>query len=200
MTISVALCTYNGERYLPAQLESLVAQSLLPDELVVCDDASSDGTMTLLKSFADGAPFAVRVIRNEQNLRSTANFAKAISLCTGELIALCDQDDVWYPHKLATLSQRMRNKPDLGFIFSDANLVDAELKALNGTAWQSIQLSPRKQQLIASGNAHRVFLSQYVATGATMMIRSGFRSFFLPIPAEWVHDAWIAFLLAAISP
>ncbi|MCA1556539.1 MAG: glycosyltransferase, partial [Acidobacteria bacterium] len=83
---SIALCTYNGARYLPAQLDSIAAQTLLPDELVICDDCSTDETRDVITSFAARAPFAVRLYVNEVNLGSTKNFEQAISLCTGDII------------------------------------------------------------------------------------------------------------------
>src|SRR6266567_6944512 len=101
--ISVAMCTYNGARFLREQLESIAAQSRLPDELVVCDDGSTDETVETIKAFVGRAPFAVRLEINSKNLGSTKNFEKAIGLCEGEIIALADQDDVWKPQKLAVL-------------------------------------------------------------------------------------------------
>src|SRR3712207_5989304 len=100
MSLSVALCTYDGARYLPEQLESLARQRRLPDELVVCDDGSADDTVDVVRRFADRAPFAVRLSLNPQNLGFVKNFEQAIRLCRGDLIALADQDDVWHPQKL----------------------------------------------------------------------------------------------------
>src|SRR5213080_381833 len=99
-TLSVALCTYNGAAYLGEQLDSIVAQSRPPDELVVCDDGSTDETVEVLETFLAEAPFPVRLQRNEANLGFVKNFEQAISLCTGDFVALSDQDDVWMPGKL----------------------------------------------------------------------------------------------------
>src|SRR5947208_14214106 len=100
-SISVAMCTYNGERFLKEQLESLAAQTRQPDELVVCDDRSTDSTPHIVEAFARAAPFPVRLEVNDRCLGSTKNFEHAILRCTGALIALSDQDDVWHPEKLA---------------------------------------------------------------------------------------------------
>ena len=100
-TISVALCTYNGERFLEEQLASLEAQERRPDELVVCDDRSTDNTVSLLESFARTASFPVRIHINPINLGSTVNFDRAMRLCAGSLIAFCDQDDIWSPVHLS---------------------------------------------------------------------------------------------------
>jgi hypothetical protein len=98
--ISVALATYNGEKYLPEQLRSLAQQSRLPCELVVCDDGSTDATAQIVEQFRKAAPFQVRLYINDRNLGYSDNFLKAARLCEGEWVAFCDQDDVWLGNKL----------------------------------------------------------------------------------------------------
>jgi glycosyltransferase involved in cell wall biosynthesis len=100
MNISVAMCTYNGARYVREQLDSIATQTRRPDELVVCDDKSSDATCKIVTSFAASVPFPVRLYVNQQNLGSTKNFERAIAFCEGDVIVLSDQDDVWLPGKL----------------------------------------------------------------------------------------------------
>ena len=97
MKISVAMCTFNGSRYLEEQLGSVAQQSLSPFELVVCDDGSTDATVEIVHRFALRSPFPVYLHQNVTNLGSTRNFEQAIQLCRGEAIALCDQDDYWLP-------------------------------------------------------------------------------------------------------
>lgn len=110
--ISVAVCTYNGSRFLPEQLTSIAAQTRLPDEMVVCDDGATDATAEIIEKFARTAPFLVRFIRNSQNLGSTKNFENAIGLCTGDLIALSDQDDIWMREKLGRQAEMMERDPE----------------------------------------------------------------------------------------
>jgi glycosyltransferase involved in cell wall biosynthesis len=93
LRISVAMCTFNGGRYLEEQLESIGAQTRPPCELVVCDDGSKDGTISILKRFEANAPFPVRIVQNGIRMGSTRNFDQAIGMARGEFIALCDQDD-----------------------------------------------------------------------------------------------------------
>ena len=88
------MCTYNGERFLAAQLASIAKQTRMPDELVVHDDKSSDHTVAILQEFAHSALFPVRIIENPRNLGYAANFEAAIRNCDADLIALADQDDV----------------------------------------------------------------------------------------------------------
>ena len=101
--ISIAMATYNGEKFLEQQLQSLSKQTLLPAELVVCDDTSTDATADIIKRFSQTAPFPVKLVVNEERLGWRRNFLKSASLCSSEYIAYCDQDDVWLPEKLATV-------------------------------------------------------------------------------------------------
>src|SRR4051794_37441524 len=100
LRISIAMATYNGDRYIREQLDSLARQNLLPFELVVTDDGSSDGTLDILKAFSERAPFPVRIFRNPTRLGYEENFLKAASLCNGDVISFCDQDDIWVDRKL----------------------------------------------------------------------------------------------------
>src|SRR4029077_8380451 len=112
--LSIAMCTYNGARFLPEQLESIAAQTRLPDELVVCDDGSADESAEIVRNFGKNAPFPVRLELNEKNLGATKNFEKAIGLCQGDLISLADQDDVWKPQKLSKLWLVFQENPGAG--------------------------------------------------------------------------------------
>src|ERR1043166_3411462 len=105
MKLSIALCTYNGAAFLREQLESIAAQTRTPDELVISDDQSTDGTLRLIEEFAETAGFPVRVSVNESNLGTAKNFEKAISLCRGDVIMLSDQDDVWHSDRLESVER-----------------------------------------------------------------------------------------------
>ncbi len=123
LRVSVVLCTYNGTRFLQKQLQSLRDQTLQPFELVVCDDQSTDSTLQLLESFRQEVSFPVHVMVNEVNLGSTRNFEQALQRASGEFLALCDQDDIWFPEKLATLALALQRNPRAGGVFSDALLL-----------------------------------------------------------------------------
>jgi len=200
MRLSVALCAFNGERFLPDQLDGIRTQSRPPDELVVCDDASADGTADIVRRFAATAPFPVRLVVNEATLGSTANFAAAIHLCTGDTIALADQDDIWLPHKLATMERALADAPAAGFAFSDAEVVDESLAPAGYGLWEAIRFGRREQVRFRRGGAFAGLLRRHRVTGATMAFRAEYRPLVLPIPPGWVHDAWIALLIAAVAP
>ncbi len=127
--ISIAMATYNGASFLADQLASLARQTWLPLELVVTDDRSSDDTLQVLQSFASTAPFPVHVHQNEKQLGYRDNFLKAASLCCGEIIAFCDQDDVWLPEKLAALAPAF-DDDDVLVVAHDALVVDRDMNLL----------------------------------------------------------------------
>lgn len=196
LTISVAMCTFNGEPFLNAQLETIAAQSRLPDELVVCDDQSSDRTIEMLHQFAKRVSFPVRIEVNPVNLRSTKNFEKCISLCQGQIVALTDQDDVWYPHKLQTLEAALQQSNDIVAAFSDADIIDDDSRPLGLRLWASFGLHRTNQKRFTNGHAVEVLCNHPVVTGATFAFRKKYFDIMRPIPRRQFHDAWIVFLLA----
>jgi len=203
MKISVAMCTYNGGAYLQAQLDSIAAQTQLPAELVVCDDQSSDNTKDIVAAFAAKSSFPVHLWLNEKRLGSTKNFEKAIQLCTGDVIALADQDDVWYPKKLLRTADLLVAQPKVGLVFTDAEIVDESLQPTGRHLWQQIEFSPREQQQVKIGKSFDLLLRREanVVTGATMAFRSQFKELILPIPDDIteIHDGWIALMIAAVA-
>jgi len=199
--ISIALCTYNGAEFIVQQLESFIAQTRLPDELVICDDRSSDATVEIIRDYISNAPFPIRLEVNQKNLGSTKNFEKAISSCVGELIYLSDQDDVWLPDKIARIEAEFEKNPQVGMVFSDSEIVDENLKSLGRTLW-SFTFSDEKREAARAGKFFDVLLSQNVVTGATMAFRAEFRKTFTPIPEgipNLIHDGWISLVIAGAA-
>ncbi|HEY2909278.1 MAG TPA: glycosyltransferase family 2 protein [Gemmataceae bacterium] len=201
MRLSIALCTFNGQEYLPAQLASIAEQSRLPDELIAYDDCSTDGTLELLQRFALGcADSASRLIVNETTLGSTANFELAIAACTGDVIFLCDQDDVWNRDKLARFAAIFEAEPQTGLIASDLEVIDSQGKAVGRRMWRTLGFSRPQQAAVEAGFGPQLWLRANTLTGAAMAFRAELRDILLPIPAGWVHDAWIAFIAGAVAP
>jgi glycosyltransferase involved in cell wall biosynthesis len=199
LSLSVALCTYNGARFLSEQLQSIGLQSRPPDELIVCDDRSSDSTVAVIKSFALEVPFPVRLEVNPTNLGSTKNFELAISRCRGDVIVLSDQDDIWQRDKLAQMERVLLQSPSVGAVFSDADVVDEQLIPLGYRLWDRYGFTKSRQRHLLAGRALQVLLDQNAVTGATLAFRSWLKEWVLPIPACWMHDAWIATVTAAVS-
>ncbi len=127
MKVSIAMATYNGARFVRAQLDSFASQTRRPDELVVTDDGSSDETVAIVEQFAQDAPFPVEVHRNPERLNYSRNFERAISLCTGDIIFLSDQDDVWFAEKIETVLAEFDRNPNVQVVVNDQLLTDAAL-------------------------------------------------------------------------
>lgn len=199
MKISVAMCTYNGAQYLGEQVASILNQVRLPDEVVICDDGSDDKTLDILHSWCSQAPFETHIHCNETTLGSTKNFEKAIRLCTGDMIALSDQDDVWHPQKLARIEQVFLQNPRIGGVFTNADVVDQNLHSFGFSLWDVVPFSKKERTLVQKGKALDVLLKHMCVTGATCAFRSSWKDKLIPIPSFWMHDAWIALNLAAFS-
>lgn len=207
--ISIAMCTYNGEKYVREELESFSTQTRPPDELVVCDDCSTDHTVEIVEDFAREVPFEVRVHVNQRNLRYPKNLERAIDLCTGDLIVFADWDDVWVPEKLERVEAAMNSSPDVGLVFSDADVVDQDLHPTGVSLWRARGLGAIDQLLIPRGRNERLLrghLSPYY--GTTMAFRSRYKPAILPIPSDWhAHDTrvglapdnWIAIIVASMT-
>ena len=199
LSLSVALCTYNGSRFLFEQLQSIGSQSRPPDELIICDDLSSDSTVAIVKSFALEAPFPVRLEVNPNNLGSTKNFELAISRCRGDVIVLSDQDDIWRRDKLVQMERVLLRFPSVGAVFSDADVVDEQLTPVGYKLWDRYGFTRTRRRHLVAGRAFRVLLDQNAVTGATLAFRSWLKEWVMPIPDCWMHDAWVAAVTAAIS-
>lgn len=200
--ISVALCTYNGEKYLPEQLESIRQQSVPVDELVVCDDGSQDGTLDILHKLAGEVYFPVRIYKNETTLGSTKNFEKCLLLCRGDIIFCCDQDDAWRSDRVEKQTRYLRDHPDIDAVFSNALVMDDDSRPTGSTIWQEVQFTAGQQRRWQSGRAHEILYGGFVVTGATLALRRSCLERLLPFPTHiprLIHDAWIALTLSLES-
>lgn len=200
MRVSIALCTYNGERFLQPQLDSLLAQSHRPDQVVICDDLSSDGTAALLEVFAAAARaqgIAVQIHCNPHNLGYVRNFEQALRLCDGDVVFLCDQDDIWHPEKIQRYCACFAAAPALQLLHADARLVDAQGQPLGYGLFESLEVSAQELAAVHAGQAREVLLRRNLVTGATAALRAGLVARVLPVEQGWVHDEWLAMAAAA---
>lgn len=185
--VSIALATYNGEKYLYEQLSSFVSQTRQPDELVVCDDQSSDQTVNILREFSRTAPFKVLVFVNDENLGYSQNFSKALSLCSGDYVFLSDQDDVWSPNKIQRVLATFESNEKVQLIIHDIEFCKENLTPIGQTKIQRMQKSYDLQ-------------SDYVVGMATC-IKKDFLDICLPIPEEKEvsHDFWLHKCAASVG-
>lgn len=202
LRISVALASYQGAEFILEQIESILQQNRTVNEVVVSDDASTDGTLDIVR-----AAFAARsaqglatpeliILQNTAPLRVTQNFSQAIAHTTGDLVALCDQDDVWHPERIRVLEEAFKDSEAL-LVMSNARQVDAAGQSLGHSLFEALRMTDSERSLMASGNAYRQFLRRNLATGATVMFRRELAERAMPFPDSWVHDEWLAIVAAA---
>ena len=214
-TLSVALCTYNGATYLRQQWNSLLAQEWLPNELIISDDGSTDGTLELVRELAAEAPFKTIILQNITPLGYSRNFGQAIAACTGDLIFLCDQDDAWLPHKTRTLATYLLTHSHHDVVFGNATVADADLNPTGRQFWDVVRFGETDQREWAAGKAMHVLLNGNRVMGCAMAFRQSFRARALPVPTNpaqtggpasgqavaggYVYDGWLALVAAATN-
>ena len=200
--ISVALCTFQGEEHIAAQLRSIVEQSRPPDELVVSDDGSRDATLKIVDEFARSAPFPVDVSAVPRRLGVTRNFERAIGRCHGEIIVLSDQDDVWLPERLERIEAAFAAEESVHLVFSDA-IIDDRRRILNGRRlWRILGVRRRHLRRLERDPLGQL-VGRSLVTGSTLAFRAASLPLIRPFPTEQcaptrlLHDRWISLAVAA---
>lgn len=196
--LSIALCTYNGEKYIEEQLQSIIKQTYQPDELIISDDFSTDKTIKIIEKFADKASFHVKLLRHKKNNGTVKNFFEAIDACSGDYIALCDQDDIWCEDKLYKCMKYIKKKDFLPdepvLLHTDLFVSDKNLKIISNSMMdsQKIKNEPDMQKAL------KVLLTQNYVTGCTIVFNKSLKRYIYPFNKDIImHDWWLA-LLAAV--
>jgi O-antigen/teichoic acid export membrane protein/glycosyltransferase involved in cell wall biosynthesis len=199
LRISVALTTHNGERFLEPLLESLARQTRLPDELVVHDDHSHDATVAMLEAFAARAPFEVRIERAPERRGHVEGFLRAARACTGDLVAFCDNDDVWLERKLELCEERLE-RSGAQLAVHTVRVVDADLDEI-AARWPAIDTSRVVPPLAITGLA-------VDAPGMAMVFRRELLDVLDPsdrppsrfaLDLSMLHDEWVLFVAGVMG-
>jgi glycosyltransferase involved in cell wall biosynthesis len=188
MKLSVALCTYNGAQYVAEQMMSIATQTRPPDELIVADDGSSDETLT--------------VILRGNHVGIIANVERALLACTGEVIVLADQDDIWYEGKLEIIERAFLEDDSAVCLCTNAEIVNEHRIPLGYDLWECQGLrDPYVSGFIEAGRTFELLQVRHLATGATMAFRSSWTEIILPLPRDvrLFHDGWIALMAASVN-
>lgn len=197
MKLSVALCTYNGAPYIEKQLLSIYKQEVPIDEIVICDDNSNDNTISIICSFLHRHKFRHTIIeRNKKRLGVIKNFEKAISLCSGDIIFLSDQDDIWLPEKTRKIITYFNHNNDINFCFSDAFLINDndEIKS----KWSLFDAVGFRDSIKTAWDLGYTFeitnIFDNKATGATVAFRSLWVDKVIPFHTNihQLHDSQLA--------
>ncbi len=198
-TIAIIMATYNGEKYVDEQINSILASNYQDLELFIYDDGSKDNTVSILRNYENQYPEKVHVYQNESNLGHLMNFMHALSETTADYVMFSDQDDVWNSNKVAVTIKRMKHmeaqsdKETPLVVFTDAIVVDQDLNTLNHSFFCSGHLNPYRTDL-----GHLLMENKLI--GCTVMVNAALRrkllSRQLPKKARY-HDWWIALIAAS---
>jgi glycosyltransferase involved in cell wall biosynthesis len=196
--ISVAIATFNGCPFFASQLESIAAQTRIPDEILIGDDRSTDGTAQAVDEFKSRHPhLTVRFERNAEHLGTNQNFDGVVRRCSGDIIVFADQDDIWMPNRLARVAEMFAANSDAAYVFSDGFLIDQDDHLLTGSLFSSVDFSEKEKDRYLSGEGIYVLLRHNVVTGAALAVRSTQLRSILPFQIGWQHDYYLAFVLEA---
>ena len=201
-SISVALCTYNGSAHLPTQWQSVLNQEVLPNEVIISDDKSTDGTQDLLDQLTANVPFRVHILKNKARLGYNKNFEQALAACTGDLIFICDQDDYWMPEKIRVMTQYMTEHPTAQLAFCNAWVTDENLKGRQKHVWDVVRFDEKTQVRWQSGEMLDILLDGNRVMGCATVVRRSFLSILLPIPERvpgYIYDGWLALVGATLN-
>ena len=191
--VSVAMCTYNGERFIEKQIKSILEQSKAVDEIIICDDGSKDQTLAIAEKLLAESTVAYRIERNEEALGVVRNFQKAYQLCSGDLIFSCDQDDIWRSDKVAVMVDYFEKYPRVSLIASNAVLIDEHDQAMNLTLREGLLFDAEKEEF----HLFPQLLKRYCITGATMAMRKRFFEDCFHVSDLWLHDGLLAMMAGA---
>ena len=179
--VSIAMATYNGEKYLREQLDSIYNQTYKNIEVIVSDDCSTDKTVEILDEYSK--QYGLRYFVNAKNIGYVKNFEIVISICAGDYIALADQDDIWLPEKLEVLLNEIGHNIT---IHSDAELINKDGEFIK-ESWTTYYRKSKKSEML-----NYIFDNNNV-TGCTSLFKKELLSKLLPFPSDFkYHDAWLS--------
>lgn len=167
--LSVALCTYNGESFIREQLESILNQTMAVDEIIVCDDMSTDKTLDIVGQIKSSTTVPIHIYRNDKQLRAQSNFQQAVNFCRGDIIFLSDQDDIWMPEKVKTIVSYFSENKNISTIFTNGILINDNNIQSKDTLFDYF-FDALSHRLFNAGLVPERFAYSNCATGATMAI------------------------------
>ena len=185
--VSIALCTYNGAKYLAEQLDSLLAQTYRDIEIIASDDASTDGTIAILNDYAR-RDSRIKVFAHPDNVGLTRNFQRALLLCNGAFIAPCDQDDIWLPEKISKLIAALGNRV---LAYCDSEFVDEKRNPLGKKMSEMVWM--------VSTDDPMPFAFANCVSGHAMLFRREVLQYGVPVPPNFFYDWWLATVAAAMG-
>jgi glycosyltransferase involved in cell wall biosynthesis len=202
-TVSVVLCCFNGPAHIGDQIDSVLAQTRMPDEIILADGGSNDRTLELaverISQVSTPRRPRLRVLDHERRLGVTANFSRAIDAASSDVVFLADQDDVWRADKIATQLADLERKPRSMLSVSNARLIGAEGSDTHTDLFRAIRVSARDIEAITGESPAAWLVRRSVFPGMTFALRRQVVDSALPIPSLWPHDYWISLIAASLG-
>jgi len=187
--VSIAMTTYNGEKFLREQLDSIYNQTYKNIEVVVCDDCSTDSTIKILDEYKH--KYSLKYYVNEKNLGYKKNFEKVASLCNGEFIAFSDQDDIWLIEKIETLVNEIN---EFSLVYTDAELIDKDGLSLGETKKERFK---RMFNINPANNFDEIF--SIGLQGCTALVKKDIVLKAIPFKNKMPHDLWVGLVASRVD-
>lgn len=194
--IGIVIATYNGERYVKEQIESILNQTVQPNQIVISDGGSSDNTVSICESMLENSGIDYNILISDIRLSIRDNFQKGLVNCDSDIIFFADQDDVWNKNKLEIMLKCFSDE-NVCMVFTNASIVDENLKDVNKCLWTSIGYKYTEGIFVykkLSTEYMNMIFKHNIVTGMCMAITKELKNFSIPFSENSIHDVWIAFL------
>ena len=191
--IDILMATYNGEKYIRQQLDSILSQTYNEFNLIISDDASSDNTVGILKEY-ENKDSRIKVFKQEKNLGVVENFEFLLKQVTTDFFMLADQDDIWEENKIETSINKLREE-NSDLVYTDLKVVDENLNEICDSYWK---LKGFDKKVFKYNNFESLYLNNYI-TGCTIVCKSKWIDEILPLPKTSkyvIHDYWISLIIS----
>lgn len=194
MKISVVIATYNGSKFIRDQIRSLLDQVVKPDEIVLCDDCSSDNTLSVAIEELRKSNVQFITQKNDTNYGVSKTFERGVLLSSGDIVFFCDQDDIWEKTKIKKTVDAL-TEFDADFVFTNAYITDSELNVSRSLLWDSVMFKPKAMDNCIEYSPCSLFpelMKRNFVTGMTVACKRSFINECLPFPVYPLHDYWLA--------
>ena len=191
--IDILMATYNGEKYIREQIDSILSQTYSNFNLIISDDASSDATVNILKEYANKDE-RIKIFKQDKNLGVVSNFEFLLNKVENEFFMFADQDDIWEENKIEKSIDKLKEE-DADLVYTDLKVVDEDLKKISDSYWN---LKGFKKKVYKYNNFESLYLNNYI-TGCTILCKSKWIKEILPLPklSEYIiHDYWLALIVS----
>nr|WP_162241192.1 glycosyltransferase [Leifsonia sp. Leaf325] len=205
LSMAVAMRVYNSERFVGDHLRSLITQSVVPDEIVIGDDGSTDGTRAVIETVRSEAaerPESAGIVWTllpSEHHGIAGNIERTMAACTADIVVVCDHDDISYPDRFERIRDAFESRPALLFVHGDADLIDETGASMGARLAATQAVSDWERGRYGAGEALDVLIRRNIVTGATAAFRRVLLQSATPFPRSWVYDEWLGIVAAGLG-